>query len=79
MAGVGERIATGMPQHMGMDLEFEPGLASGPLNQLGKARGAEWRAPFRYKDTSRRNRRRARSSTPVSGCVAGVPCFTRRT
>jgi hypothetical protein len=27
MAGVGKRIAAGVPQHVGMDLEFEPGLA----------------------------------------------------
>ena len=50
MAGVGKRIATGVPQHVGMDLEFEPRFASCPLNQLGKARRAKWRAPLRYKD-----------------------------
>jgi hypothetical protein len=50
MAGVGKRVATGVPQHVGMDLEFEPRFGSGPLYQLGKARRAEWRAALLYED-----------------------------
>src|ERR1700674_1982124 len=37
MAAVGKRIATGVPQHVGMDLEFEPRFGPGPLYQLVKA------------------------------------------
>ena len=38
---VGERVAGGVPQHVGVDLKRQPGLDPGPLDQLLQARDAE--------------------------------------
>ena len=47
VAGIGQRIATGMPKHVGMNPELEARLDAGPLHHLGEARRAERRAAFR--------------------------------
>jgi hypothetical protein len=84
VAGIGQRIATGMPKHVGMNAEFEAGSTPARSTILAKPAVLNG-APLSDRKTnsdcgaSRRNRRRARSSAPASGCVAGVPCFTRRT
>jgi hypothetical protein len=47
VAGIGQRIATGMPQHVGMNPELEARLDTGPLYHLGETRRAERSATFR--------------------------------
>jgi hypothetical protein len=43
---VGQRVATGMPEHVRMGLEAQLGLRARPLHHAGEASGREWRSPF---------------------------------
>jgi hypothetical protein len=81
MPGLSERKATRMAQHMRMHREPEPCRHAGAPNQFRHAIARERRAALgdRGKPASRCTRRRARSSSPRIGCVAGLPCLTRRT
>jgi hypothetical protein len=47
VSGIGQRIATGMPQHVGMNPELEARLEAGPLYHLSEARRTERRATLR--------------------------------
>jgi hypothetical protein len=46
VALVGESIAAGVPQHVGMGLEAKARLNARPLHQARKASRGEWRAAF---------------------------------
>jgi hypothetical protein len=44
---VGERVATGVSEHVRMGLEAPTRLSASPLNHAGEASGAEGRSAFR--------------------------------
>jgi hypothetical protein len=44
---VGERVATGMPEHVRVRFEAQFGLSPCPLHHAGKASGGEWRPSLR--------------------------------
>ena len=47
MASVGQRIAAGMPQHVGMRLEPKSGFGARALDHAGETSRREWSAPLR--------------------------------
>ncbi len=85
MPVVGEGIAAGMAKHVRVGLQFEtqpsacrplnhprkPAVVNGVPRSLTKTKGDG--------GLSRCRRRKARRSSPRSGCVLGVPFLTRRT
>jgi len=50
MAGVGQRVATGMAQHVGVDLEGEAGALVDTLHKAVDGVRSEWAAAFRLED-----------------------------
>ena len=85
VALVGQREATGVPQHVRVNLEAEPGSLASALQHAGKAAvvNGEPRSDVNtngdFGSCSRCSRRRARISSPMMGCVAGVPFLALRT
>jgi lactate dehydrogenase-like 2-hydroxyacid dehydrogenase len=47
---LGQRVAAGMPEHVGVDLEADLGFLAGASEQLGEARRGEWAAALRGED-----------------------------
>jgi len=83
---VGQGEPAGMPEHVRVSLELEPGGLTGALDHAGEARRRKRSAALRRKDEGRFrfllalcSRRRARISSPRIGCVLGVPFFALRT
>ena len=82
---VGQRETAGMPQHMRMSLEAQPGSDAGALDKPCEAGSAEGRTTLGCEDERRFrflltcSRRGTRSSSPRIGCIAGVPALARRT
>jgi len=44
---VGERVAAGVPEHLRVRLEPQPGFGACALDRSGEACGREWCSPFR--------------------------------
>jgi hypothetical protein len=84
VASVGQRVAAGVPQHVGVRLDLQIGAGRGALDQRAKPAVVKGdpRSLTKTKGDvalSRWRRRRARSWLPCIGCVLGVPFLTRRT
>ena len=84
MARIGQREPAGVPQHVGMNLNFEPSHFGRSLQHPREPGGGKRGTALTHEHkglvgSSRRNRRKARISRPVRGCVLGVPALTLRT
>ena len=84
MALVRRREAAGVAEPVRMYLERQPCGSTGAHDRASEPGSRERRAALRGANGdrgsfSRCRRRSARSSSPMIGCVAGVPSLTRRT
>ena len=71
VALIGERVAAGVPQHVGMGLEGQLGCDTRPLDHPSEASRREWRTTLGREhgdlgSCSRWSRRRARSCSRAS-------------